>query len=134
MSVTLISDRVFEADNNVLELARISVRSDRDWNVLRKRICPEATHFTEKLVFDFRRLLTRSQWSAIAGRLMWRLIRPFSPEVLIGPGYGASPLLYAIAAEALKEGCHLDVLLVKDNRNEQASTDKWIIGRPKDGN
>jgi|SRR5450830_69696 len=128
MSVTLINDRVFEADNNVLERPRISVRSDRDWNVLRKRICPEATHFTDKLVFDFRRLLTQSKWSAIAGRLMWRLIRPLKPEILIGPGYGASPLLYSISAEASKDGHHLEILLVRDKRDGATSTEGWILG------
>jgi outer membrane protein assembly factor BamB len=129
--VSVISSKVstLQQKSDLLEQARSAVRSDPDWDLLRRRICPEAIHLTDRVVFDFRRLLTQARWAAMAGRLMWKLIRPLSPEVLIGPGYGASPLLYAIAAEAFKDECRLEVLLVKDNRSKTKSSERWILGR-----
>ena len=64
-------------------------------------------HFGKQLSYDFRELLTNAANARRAGQLVWQLIKPFAPQVLVGPGLGATPLLYAIALAALDDGVSL---------------------------
>jgi outer membrane protein assembly factor BamB len=58
---------------------------------------------------------------------MWQLVKPFAPDVLIGPGLGATPLLYAIALAALEDGAALQVLMVRDKRKSH-NQKRWVEG------
>lgn len=105
----------------------VSVQQAPEWDLLRRQIVDQAIHFTDQLTFDFRRMLTQGRNVEMAGRLMWRLIKPLAPEVLIGPGFGASPLLFSTALAALAEGVELQVLMVRDKRKEH-NQKKWVEG------
>ncbi|RAN48419.1 hypothetical protein RB25_11550 [Herbaspirillum rubrisubalbicans] len=95
--------------------------------MLRREICPRATMLSHKVSFDLRELLTIAKYGSAAGRLMWQLIKPFRPEVLIGPGFGAAPLLYAISMAALEDNVELSVLMVRDQR-KQHNRKRWVEG------
>ena len=97
------------------------------WLHLRRQIIEKAIHFSDHLVFDFRPMLTQAGNTDAAGKLIWQLIKPYSPEVLIGPGFGAAPLLFATALAALADGVELQVLMVRDKRKEH-NQKKWVEG------
>lgn len=103
------------------------IRQFPEWEHLRRQIVDKAIYFTDQLVFDFRRMLTQSGNAAMAGRLMWQLIKPHQPQVLIGPGFGASPLLYSTALAALADGVELQVLMVRDKRKAH-NQKRWVEG------
>jgi outer membrane protein assembly factor BamB/orotate phosphoribosyltransferase len=104
------------------------IRRTPEWELLRREIYTEALRFSGKLAFDFRLLLTQPRLAEIAGRLMWQLIRPFGATVIVGPGFGAAPLLFSIAMSALREGQSLQVLMVRDKRKEH-NMKRWVEGR-----
>lgn len=83
--------------------------------------------FGERLSFDFRELLTDASNARDAGALMWALVRELLPQVLVGPGFGATPLLYGMAAAALDEGINLQVLMVRDKRKDR-NQKRWVEG------
>jgi len=83
--------------------------------------------FGEQLSFDFRELLTDASYARDAGQLMWQMLREQEPEVLVGPGFGATPLLYAIALAALADGANLQVLMVRDQRKGH-NQKRWVEG------
>jgi outer membrane protein assembly factor BamB/orotate phosphoribosyltransferase len=102
-----------------------------EWELLRRQIVKHGIAFGEHLMFDLRKMLTFAKNAEMAGRLMWELIKPFRPEVLVGPGFGATPLLYGTALAASAEGVHLSVLMVRDKRKEH-NQKKWVEGhRPR---
>lgn len=103
------------------------VRETMQWEVLRKAIYNCAMRFGDKLTFDFRELLTDAGNARAAGQMMWRLIKRFEPDVLVGPGFGATPLLYATALAALDDGISLQVLMVRDKRKEH-NQKRWVEG------
>jgi outer membrane protein assembly factor BamB/orotate phosphoribosyltransferase len=103
-------------------------QGNRLWEDLRQSIIQHAVHFADNPVFDFRLLLTDPKSARRAGQLMWALIRPFAPQVLVGPGFGAAPLLFATAAAALDDGVHLVTLMVRDQRKGH-NQKKWVEGR-----
>lgn len=103
------------------------VRHSPDWEALRRQIYVRAMHFGTQLSYDFRPLLTDALNAQRAGQLMWQLIKPYAPQVLIGPGMGATPLLYAIALAALDDGVHLQVLMVRDKRKTH-NQKRWVEG------
>lgn len=105
----------------------IVVREAENWLILRKRILTQAIQFREKLSFDFRVMLTNAENVSMAGDLMWKLIRNLEPEVIVGPGFGATPLLYATASAALADGINLQVLMVRDQRKTY-NQKKWVEG------
>lgn len=105
-----------------------AIRRQPEWETLRRQIIAQAIHFTDDLVFDFRLMLTQGSNVEIAGRLMWQLIRPFAPDVIVGPGFGAAPLLFSISLAALRDGVNLQVLMVRDKRKEH-NQKKWIEGQ-----
>jgi len=83
--------------------------------------------FGKQLNFDFRELLTDANHARDAGKLMWDMLRDLTPEVLIGPGFGAQPLLYATALAALADGVNLQVLMVRDQRKAY-NQKRWVEG------
>jgi outer membrane protein assembly factor BamB/orotate phosphoribosyltransferase len=103
------------------------IRQTTDWELLRREIYRRGMRFGEQLSFDFRELLTDAGNARRAGVLMWQLIRHRSPEVLVGPGFGATPLLYSIAIAALADGVNLQVLMVRDKRKEH-NQKRWVEG------
>ena len=104
------------------------LKDDPGWETLRKSLIPRAVRFSDNIVFDFRLLLSDPKASRQAGHLLWQLIRPFAPEVLVGPGFGAAPLLFATASAALDDGVHLATLMVRDQRKSH-NQKKWVEGR-----
>jgi outer membrane protein assembly factor BamB/orotate phosphoribosyltransferase len=104
-----------------------AVRSSADWEVLRQEIYTKALHFGDQLSYDFRPLLTDARNARRAGQMMWQLIKPFEPQVLVGPGLGATPLLYAIANAALDDDVALQVLMVRDKRKAY-NQKRWVEG------
>lgn len=110
-----------------------ALRNHPDWACLREDIVAHAIRFSDHLHFDMRLVLTQAAALARAGRLMWALARPFRPDVLVGPGLGAAPLLFAMALEAGREGVTVNVLMVRDKR-KQHNQKKWVEGhRPPPG-
>lgn len=105
----------------------LDLRHTREWEELRRAIHGRAMKFNGHLSFDFRELLTEARHARMAGLLMWQMIKPLSPAVLVGPGFGATPLLYAIAHAALEEGVELQVLMVRDRRKEH-NQKRWVEG------
>jgi len=110
-----------------------AVQGDPDWEMLRHEICNRGILLTDKLTFDLRELLTVGKYLQAAGRLMWQQIKPFQPELLIGPGFGAMSLLYSITLAALADGVNLSVLMVRDQR-KQHRRKRWIEGAHYPGN
>lgn len=104
------------------------LRQTPEWEALRRQIYTEALRFSGKLAFDFRLMLTQPRLAESAGRLMWRLIRPFGASVIVGPGLGAAPLLYSIAMSALRDGVSLQILMVRDKRKEH-NMKRWVEGK-----
>jgi outer membrane protein assembly factor BamB/orotate phosphoribosyltransferase len=98
------------------------------WEYLRRQIVQRALQMSDHPSFDFRRLLTQARNAQLAGRLMWNLIRRFDPQVLIGPGFGAAPLLFATALAARADGADLSILMVRDKRKEH-NCKKWVEGQ-----
>ncbi len=105
-----------------------ALRSQDSWQKLRRQIIERAIRFADNAIFDFRLLLTDARCAEQAGQMLWQLIRPFAPQVLVGPGLGAAPLLYAVALAALRDDVHLHVLMVRDKRKEH-NQKKWVEGR-----
>jgi outer membrane protein assembly factor BamB/orotate phosphoribosyltransferase len=104
------------------------VRRTPEWELLRRLIHTEAIFFCHKLAYDFRMMLTQARLAEIAGRLMWQLIRPFRPTVIVGPGFGSTPLLYAIALSALRDDVSLQVLMVREKRKTH-NRKRWVDGK-----
>lgn len=95
---------------------------------LKRAIFEHALLLADKPSFDFKNLLTRSALARSAGRQLWALIRPLSPDVLIGPGFGGAPLLYAIAFAALEtDGVDLKLWMVRGERKPHR-TRRWVEG------
>ncbi len=105
-----------------------SVRACDSWKILRDAIVgTAATMGKDGVAFDFRRLLTDPVALKGAAELTWRLIRPLAPQVLVGPGFGAAPLLFATALRAAEDGHKVDVLMVRDKR-KQHNQKRWVEG------
>ena len=104
-----------------------AVRSSPQWEALRREIYTKGIRLQKGVTYDFRVLLTEARNARLAGGLMWQLIRPLSPEVLLGPGFGAVPLLFNIVNAALDEGVELQVLMVRDQRKGH-NRKRWIEG------
>ena len=113
--------------STLLKPSAVALCESPAWLHLRRQIIEKAIHFTDHLVFDFRPLLTQASNTDAAGKLMWQLVKPYSPDVLIGPGFGAAPLLFATALAALADGVVLQVLMVRDKRKEH-NQKKWVEG------
>jgi outer membrane protein assembly factor BamB/orotate phosphoribosyltransferase len=103
------------------------IRHHPAWEALRREIYARAIHVAKNLSYDFRELLTDASNARLAGQLMWKLLKPLAPQVLIGPGMGATPLLYATALAALEEGENLQVLMVRDKRKHY-NQKRWVEG------
>lgn len=109
----------------------IAIKAQPEWHHLKSEIIDKVIELNDNVGFDFRKMLAYGANSRAAGKLMWELIKPFSPQVLIGPGYGAAPLLFSIAFAALADGIDLCVLMVRDKRKDH-NQKKWVEGNRKD--
>lgn len=110
-----------------------SIRHSEAWETLRRHIYTRALRLADDVVFDFRLLLSDALFMDLAGRMMWRMVRPFSPQVLVGPGFGAALLLAGIARAALEDGVRLNLLMIRDKRKGHHQK-KWVEGlRQPDG-
>jgi len=103
------------------------IRQSAEWEALRRQIYTKAIRLHNSLTYDFRVLLTDARNVQTAGRLMWQLIKPVEPQVLIGPGFGAAPLVFGIALAASEEGVNLQILMVRDKRKGH-NQKRWIEG------
>jgi outer membrane protein assembly factor BamB/orotate phosphoribosyltransferase len=83
--------------------------------------------------FDFKELLTRTRYARAAGRALWALVRHLEPDVLVGPGFGGAPLLYATAlAAADADGRDLAIWMVRDQRKSYYGK-RWVEGPRLEG-
>jgi len=104
------------------------IRGTDDWAFLRRAILDHGVILGgTDISFDLRPVVANATRLAICGDLLWQIIRPFRPEVLVGPGFGAAPLLSAIALSALRDGVELHFLMVRDNR-KQHNRKRWVEG------
>jgi outer membrane protein assembly factor BamB/orotate phosphoribosyltransferase len=95
---------------------------------LRRAILERVMRLDSTMVFNFKDLLSQASLARAAGRALWARIRHFEPEVLVGPGFGGVPLLYATAMAALEQdGVDLALWLVRDQRKAHAGK-PWISG------
>jgi len=107
-------------------LARSS--ADDELEPLRRAILERVIRLGPTLVFNFKDLLSQASLARAAGRALWARIRHFEPEVLVGPGFGGVPLLYATAMAALEQDqLDLALWLVRDQRKAHAGK-PWISG------
>ncbi|KPD14806.1 hypothetical protein ADM96_37315 [Burkholderia sp. ST111] len=113
---------------NIWAGATANLRASSEWEVLRREVYDKAIRFSTGLRFDFRELLSDARNMEMAGRLMWSIIRVFEPQVLIGPGIGAAPLLFSVCIAALRDGCRLQTLMVRDERKTH-NRRRWVEGR-----
>ena len=104
-----------------------AIRHRPEWERLRHEIYRRGMRFGDQLSFDFRELLTDATNARDAGVLMWELLRDHRPEVLVGPGFGATPLLYGTSLAALADGVNLQVLMVRDQRKGH-NQKRWVEG------
>ena len=96
--------------------------------LLRRAILERVIRLGPTMVFNFKDLLSQASLARAAGRALWARIRRFEPEVLVGPGFGGVPLLYATAMAALEEDrIDLALWLVRDQRKAHAGK-PWISG------
>jgi outer membrane protein assembly factor BamB/orotate phosphoribosyltransferase len=109
----------------------VEVKKSADWHRLKHEIIDKAIQMTDHVSFDFRRMLAYGGNSRDAGQLMWQLIKPFAPQVLIGPGFGAAPLVFSIAYAALEDGVDLNILMIRDKRKDH-NQKKWVEGNRDD--
>jgi outer membrane protein assembly factor BamB/orotate phosphoribosyltransferase len=101
---------------------------DKSRELLRRAIYERSLLLGVKPSFDFKELLTQASLARAAGRLLWPLMRPHRPAVLIGPGFGGAPLLYAIAFAALEsDGLDLTIWMVRDQRKAHRRK-RWVEG------
>ncbi len=101
---------------------------EEDLQMLRRVILERVAFLGDNVTFDFKEMLTRARWVEAAGRLLWSLIRPLGPELLIGPGFGGVPLLYAVALAAHRaDGVDLAVWMVRDQRKTYYRK-RWVEG------
>ena len=97
-------------------------------DALRAAILERVVRLGAKVTFDFKELLTQTRFARTAGASLWALIRRFEPEVLVGPGFGAAPLLYATALAAFEQdGVDLAIWMVRDQRKSHFRK-RWIEG------
>jgi outer membrane protein assembly factor BamB/orotate phosphoribosyltransferase len=111
-----------------VEIVALSCRAWPEWEALRQQIYQKALQITTRPTFDFREMFSDPRNVEMAGRIMWALIKPFRPQVLIGPGFGAAPLVFATAQCALRDGIEVQTLMVRDQR-KQHNKKKWVEGR-----
>ena len=100
---------------------------------LRRALLERVLKLSPSPSFDFKEVLTQARLVRAAGRALWRLVRPFRPDVLVGPGFGGSPLLFATAfAAAEEDGLDLSIWMVRDQRKTHYGK-RWIEGPRLEG-
>lgn len=97
-------------------------------DALRAAILERVVRLGTKVTFDFKELLTQARFAHTAGKALWALIRRFEPEVVVAPGFGGAPLLYATALAAFEQdGVDLAIWMVRDQRKSYYRK-RWIEG------
>lgn len=125
---TAMSDHVSIATASPRSTPRDRQCPGSEREALRRAILDKVVLLGDEVTFDFKELLTQTRHVSAVGRHLWALIRPYRPEVLIGPGFGGAPLLYAIALAALEsDGLDLAVWMVRDQRKTYYRR-RWIEG------
>ncbi len=104
-----------------------ALRALPELEALRRQIYTKAIRLNGSLTYDFRVLLSDAMLARSAGRLMWQLVKPLQPQVLVGPGFGAAPLVFSIAMAAADDGVPLKVLMVRDKRKGH-NQKRWVEG------
>lgn len=100
-----------------------------DLELLRPAILEQVVRLGPSVLFNFKDLLSQASLTRAAGRALWALIRRFEPEVLVGPGFGGVPLLYATAMAALElDRVDLALWMVRDQRKGHNGK-PWIHGQ-----
>jgi len=74
----------------------VLLRDMPEWENLRRQICPKALQLFDVPTFDFREMLYEPRNLEMAASLMWQIIKPLQPQVLIGPGFCAAPMVFAV--------------------------------------
>ncbi len=102
--------------------------ADAGLDALREAIVERVLRLGAKVTFDFKELLTQTRFARSAGIALWALIRRFEPEVLVAPGFGGAPLLFATALAAFEQdGVDLALWMVRDQRKGHFRK-RWIEG------
>lgn len=113
---------------NFWDKALRQARASEAWKCLHAEIFRDAIQLTKSNVtFDFRSMLFRGRNAALAGELLWQIVKAFDVDLLVGPGFGAAPLLFATVMAAQREERSLDVLMVRDKRKEH-NKKRWVEG------
>ncbi len=113
------------------DTASVAPSSERE--MLRRAVLERVLKLAPFPSFDFKGMLTQTRLARAAGRALWQLVRPFQPDVLVGPGFGGSPLLFATAfAAAEQDGLDLAVWMVRDQRKTHYGK-RWIEGPRLEG-
>lgn len=94
-----------------------------DWDNLREHLVNRALIFGDtvkgkkySMFLDTREALLCSGYLKIAGQLIWRRIKSYQPEVIVGQGLGAANLLLSVQIAA-EENCYqLATLIGRDSR------------------
>ena len=68
---------------------------------------------------DTRQALLKGSVLNLAGKLLWKRIKKYDPEVLYGGGYGSINVMLAIKVQAELEGYSLDVIVCRDRRKDR---------------
>ncbi|HEX7639895.1 MAG TPA: PQQ-binding-like beta-propeller repeat protein [Burkholderiaceae bacterium] len=101
---------------------------DADLAPLRDATLERVIRLGPNVIYNFKDLLCRSELAMLAGRELWKRIRRFEPEVLVGPGFGGIPLLYTTAMAAMaQDGISVGLWLVRDQRKADVGK-PWITG------
>ena len=104
------------------------VTAEADAALLHEAILERVIRFSGATSFDFKELVTQTRLVRAAGRALWRIVRPFRPEVLVGPGFGGAPLLFATALAAAQENdADLAIWMVRDQRKTYYGK-RWVEG------
>jgi outer membrane protein assembly factor BamB/orotate phosphoribosyltransferase len=103
-----------------------SIEAERE--LLRRAILEQVVLLKGRPTFDFKEILTQTGIVQAAGRALWIRIRHLHPDVLVAPGFGGAPLLYATAFAAMTcDGRDLPVWMVRDQRKTYYRK-RWVEG------
>ena len=123
MNATIPRALMAAAPGDASSIAPISERE-----VLRRAVLERVLKLAPFPSFDFKEMLTQTRLARAAGKALWQLARPFRPDVLVGPGFGGSPLLFATAfAAAEEDGLDLAIWMVRDQRKTHFGK-RWVEG------
>ena len=77
-----------------------------------------APGYRSRMIYDCREALLTGGFLGYVGELLWSKIEKYSPQVLLGAGYGSLNIMLAIQIAAEKQGHHINTLVVRDKRKD----------------